>query len=61
MLKSIMKLNGVKELNKSQLKATNGGGRPRCFTDEQCFRLTGDPTVRCVYIPHLNIRACMVP
>lgn len=61
MLKNIKKLNGVKELSKSELKVTNGGGRPRCLSDAICYQLTGDPTVRCVFIPHLNYGICMIP
>ena len=48
MLKNIMKLKGIQELSKTQQKSTNGGGRPRCFSDLLCFQLTGDPTVRCI-------------
>lgn len=49
MLKNIMKLKGIQELSTSQQKSTNGGGRPRCFSDHQCFLLTGDPTVVCYH------------
>ncbi len=51
MVKTIINLTGSKILNKKEQQVIHGGGRPRCFTDADCFQLTGDPTVKCYHAP----------
>ena len=48
MLKSILSFEGGKQLSKVQQKSISGGGRPRCYSDRDCFIATGDITDRCV-------------
>jgi len=46
MKQSILKLGTP--LNKKKQQSITGGGRPRCYSNLDCFLATGDPTDRCI-------------
>lgn len=46
MLKNISNLGTI--INKKKQKSIKGGGRPRCYTNLDCFIATGDFTDRCI-------------
>ncbi|CAM1352275.1 MULTISPECIES: hypothetical protein [Tenacibaculum] len=48
MKKSILNFKGSKQLSKSAQKSIQGGGRPRCYSDRDCFLATGDITDKCI-------------
>ncbi|WP_165872221.1 hypothetical protein [Tenacibaculum sp. M341] len=46
MLKNISSLGTT--LEKEAQKTIKGGGRPRCYSNYDCFLATGDLTDRCI-------------